>query len=213
MNAVLERSADKARTEAKVSERKCLVSGELKNRADLIRFVIGPDRRVIPDLAENLPGHGMWVSANRADITAAAKKNLFAKAAKTAAKPDAELADLVARLLRARCLSLLGLAKGAGVTILGEGQAEAALRARKAAFYLAASDAAKLLENRHDIPVCRAFSRDELGNALGYAQIVHAALLPHKLTEKLRLEIGRLANLEAEPPRALTSSEGNEGIV
>src|ERR1700744_830485 len=110
MTAVLERK-DKAPAETKVSERKCLVSGELKTRESLIRFVIGPDQAVVPDLAENLPGHGMWVSADAASIALAARKNLFAKAAQSPAKPAADLAAQTAALMRQRCLSLLGLAK------------------------------------------------------------------------------------------------------
>jgi predicted RNA-binding protein YlxR (DUF448 family) len=195
MTAVIERKTGKAPTESKTSERKCLACGELKSRDALIRFVIGPDQTVVPDLAENLPGYGMWVSADAASITLAAKKNLFAKSAQTPAKPAADLAEQTAALMRKRCSNLLGLAKGSGSTILGEQQAEAALRANKAAFYVVASDATKPLDNRHGIPTCAVFSRDELGSALGYAQIVHVALLPHGLTSKLRLELNRLASL------------------
>ena len=31
----------------------------------MIRFVVGPDRHVVPDLAARLPGRGMWLSARR----------------------------------------------------------------------------------------------------------------------------------------------------
>lgn len=175
--------------------RKCLATGEMKPRAELVRFVIGPDQAVVPDLAENLPGTGLWVSASAELITQAAKKNLFAKAAQTAAKPAADLAAQTEKLLRARCLSLLGLAKSAGAATLGEAQTEAALRAGELDLFLHAPDAGRTLDNRRGTTACALFSREELGDALGFAQIVYAGLAPHGLTQKLKREIDRLQGL------------------
>jgi predicted RNA-binding protein YlxR (DUF448 family) len=181
--------------QASEGERRCLVTGEMKPRAELIRFVIGPDDAVIPDLSENLPGHGLWVMATPDAVRLALKKNLFAKAAKAPAKPASTLAEDVAELLRKRCLQFLGLAKGAGVTILGETQTEAALRDGKLALYLRARDAARALDNRNSIAECDIFSRQELGAALGYDQIVYAGLLSHGLATKLKMEINRLRSM------------------
>jgi len=189
-------------SERKVSdaERRCLASGEMKPRTEMIRFVIGPDTSVVPDLAENLPGAGLWVTASAEAVTLAAKKNVFAKAAQTQAKPAADLAEQTLRLLRRRCLSLLGMAKGAGVASLGETQTESALRDRKLALYLRAPDSGRLLDNRYNATECTAFSRDELGAAFGYDHIVYAGLAPHGLTEKLKRELTRLQSMS-----------GNEG--
>ena len=46
--------------------RKCIATGQVLPTAELIRFVVGPDGTVVPDLAAKLPGRGMWVSADRA---------------------------------------------------------------------------------------------------------------------------------------------------
>jgi predicted RNA-binding protein YlxR (DUF448 family) len=172
--------------------RKCLATGEMKPRAELIRFVIGPDQSVVPDLAENLPGTGLWVSASAEHVALAAKKNLFAKAAQSPAKPAADLAEQTGKLLRARCLSLLGLAKGAGAAVLGEAQTEAALRATDIDLCLQAPDAGRTLDNRRAVASCTLFSREELGDAFGFAQIVYAGLMRHGLTDKLKREIARL---------------------
>ncbi|MDD4615916.1 MAG: DUF448 domain-containing protein [Alphaproteobacteria bacterium] len=172
--------------------RRCLVTGELKPRAELIRFVIGPESAVVPDLPENLPGHGLWVTASRDAIGAAAKKNLFAKAAQASARPSATLAEDVTKLLRKRCLDFMGLAKGAGIAVLGETQTEAALRCGKITLYLHAADASRLLDNGKLAPECGIFSREELGAAFGFGQIVYAGLGPHRLAEKLKMEINRL---------------------
>ena len=47
-------------------ERKCIVTGDVQPKAGLIRFVLGPDDTVVPDVLEKLPGRGMWVTADRA---------------------------------------------------------------------------------------------------------------------------------------------------
>ncbi|MDE2029324.1 MAG: DUF448 domain-containing protein [Alphaproteobacteria bacterium] len=194
MTAALKIASDRKGAPAS-GERRCLATGAMKPRAEMIRFVIGPDKSVVPDLAENLPGAGLWVTASSDAVTLAAKKNLFAKAAKTQAKPAEDLAAQVSVLLRARCLSLMGLAKGAGVAVLGESQTEAALRSGDIVFHLRAADAARVLDNRHAVPECALFSREELGAAFGYGQIVYAGLAPHGLTEKIEKEAIRLQRM------------------
>ena len=188
--------------------RRCLVAGEMKPRAEMVRFVIGPDNSVVPDLSENLPGHGLWVTATPDAIHLAVKKNLFAKVAKATAHPAMTLAEDVTRLLRKRCLEFLGLAKGAGIAVLGEGQTESALRANKLALYLHAPDATRVLDNRNSIAECEIFSRHEMGAAFGYDQIVYVGISPHGLAEKLKLEIKRLQSMMILPvSHAIHASE------
>ena len=43
----------------------CIVTRTVKDEADMIRFVRGPDGVVVPDLARKLPGRGVWVSLDR----------------------------------------------------------------------------------------------------------------------------------------------------
>lgn len=44
--------------------RRCVVTRERLPKERMIRFVLDPDRRLIPDLAARLPGRGMWLSAS-----------------------------------------------------------------------------------------------------------------------------------------------------
>ncbi len=48
------------------AERKCIVTGEVQPKAGLIRFVVGPENQVYPDIMGKLPGRGMYVTADRA---------------------------------------------------------------------------------------------------------------------------------------------------
>jgi len=130
-------------TAAASSTRTCLVTGEELPKDELIRFVVGPDNSIVPDLAQNLPGRGLWVKAAREPIAAAARKNLFSKAAKASVKADPNLADIVESLLRKRCFDFMGLARGAGLAVLGQTQVEAAVAGRAAGSVLLANDATR----------------------------------------------------------------------
>jgi predicted RNA-binding protein YlxR (DUF448 family) len=67
-------------------ERKCIATGETSPKAGLVRFVVGPDGAVVPDFWAKLPGRGIYVSADRQAIGRAAKKGLFARAARMPVK-------------------------------------------------------------------------------------------------------------------------------
>jgi len=176
--------------------RRCLVTGEMRTKEELIRFVVSPDYNVVPDLACNLPGRGLWVTATRETIETAVHKNLFAKAAKEKVKAESGLADKVAQLLKKRCLDWVGLARSAGIAVLGQPQVEMALKSGKIKLLLIADDAAANgLEkiNAAAVATTRSFTRNELGMALGHDQIVYAGLKSHSIAEKLQ---GMLAHLE-----------------
>ena len=194
------RTKEASGTDVPEGFRRCLASGLFKPREEMIRFVIGPENAVVPDLSEKLPGHGLWVSASPEAVSEAAVKNLFAKTARTSAKPSAELAEEVVRLLKKRCFDFMGLAKGAGVAVLGETQTEAALRANRLALYFHAPDAGRVLGNPYKVPECVLFSREDMGAAFGFDQIAYAGIAPHGVAQKLKVEIARL--------RAMTLNAG-----
>ena len=62
-------------------ERRCIVSGESGSTYGLVRFVVGPDGGIVPDLAEKLPGRGIWLSSDRDSLRTAVKKRAFSRAA------------------------------------------------------------------------------------------------------------------------------------
>jgi uncharacterized protein len=47
--------------------RRCVLTRQRLPKERMIRFVVGPDRRIVPDLAAKLPGRGIWLSAS-ADV-------------------------------------------------------------------------------------------------------------------------------------------------
>lgn len=163
----------------------------------MIRFVIGPDQLVVPDVAGALPGRGMWVTARRAVLKRAIDRNAFSRAARRAVRlPDDLLGDVERQLVR-RCLDFLGLARRAGQAVTGFEKVKAAILAGRARVLVQASDAArhgraKLKKGADVATTISEFSGAELSLAFGGENVIHAALGPGRLSEIFVAECGRL---------------------
>ena len=107
-----------ARVEREEPERRCLVTGETGPRSGLVRFVVGPEGQVVPDVAGKLPGRGMYVTASR-PILEQARKGQFARAAKAPVTVPDNLAEEVERQLAHRVVDLISLARKGGLAIAG----------------------------------------------------------------------------------------------
>ena len=164
----------------------------------MVRFVVGPDNMIVPDIVGRLPGRGIWLSADRNTIKTACAQNLFARAARQAVVVDDQLAERVESLLVRRCTELLGLARRAGQAIAGFVKVQGWLRGGQAALLLAASDGAedgrnKLQRIARDVPVISLLKAAELGGPFGRDQTVHAAIAPGGLAEKFVETAARLS--------------------
>ncbi|MGZ5934498.1 MAG: RNA-binding protein [Rhizomicrobium sp.] len=194
-------------------ERRCIVSGEVLPDSKLIRFVVSPDAVVTPDIAAKLPGRGIWVGATKAALKTAIAKNLFAKAAKTNVKVAQDLAIRVEAQLVARIQSDLGMARRAGLLLMGF---ETVLRALQSdappALLIEASDGAgdgkrKIFGASHarglKIQTIECLTSAELSVAVGRENVIHAALKSGRLQERLSLDAERLSGFRpaATPPR------------
>lgn len=186
--------------------RRCLVTGELRPKADLLRFVVGPGGTVVPDVKGSLPGRGLWLLPQRPILDKACKRQLFARAARTRVSVPEDLPAQVAQLLRRRCLDLIGLAKRAGQAVAGFEQVRPWLASGQARVLLAAADGAADGRRRlkalgtalqPELPLIEVFSSAELGAALGRDKVVHAALSDGGLAEALIVEAARLAGVLA----------------
>ena len=63
-----------------MNDRTCIVTRRQAAPDELIRFVLGPDGAVVPDLKRKLPGRGCWVTAERRHVDEAARKKRFREA-------------------------------------------------------------------------------------------------------------------------------------
>ena len=181
--------------------RRCIVTGESLEPGRMIRFVVGPEDRLVPDVAAKLPGRGIWVGARRELIERAVEKKAFSRAARRGVAADPDLAERVERLLERQCLDLLGLAQRAGSIVAGFDKVEAMLRTGPVGALIAASDGAedgqaKLRRLAPKAPLVRALPAVALAEALGReGVVVHAAIAPGRLAEKFVAASARLAGL------------------
>jgi len=181
--------------------RRCLASGEVRPKDALLRFVVGPEGELVPDVAGRLPGRGLWLTPERAMIERAVTRRLFAKAAKASVRVPEDLIDRLLSLERRRLFDLLGLAKRASLVVAGFEKVRGALAEGRVALLFEASDGAadgrgKLLQLAGhvlpDLRVALVFSAEELGWAIGREPVVHLALLPGGVTERLRQALDRI---------------------
>ncbi len=181
----------------KVRRRRCILTRREGTTDGMIRFIVGPDRRIVADLAERLPGRGLWLSANRAVLEEACAKRTFTQAACSPMIVGNDLPAEVSEQLTRRALNYLGLAMRAGVIALGHDQVRADISAGRAALLLQAADGAVQTRARirtlaHGLPTVEMFTRAELSHALGRNLVVHAALRPSTLADRFLIETRRL---------------------
>ena len=180
----------------------CIVTREVKDETELIRFVRSPEGLAVPDLARKLPGRGVWVSLDRKLLAEAVKRKLFSRGfqAETTIPPD--LPDMVARQLRQQALSLLSLAKKAGEAVTGFMKVEEMLVRGRAKLLFHGTDAAldgcRKLDKLAEPGVARIvlFERRELDLAFGRPNVVHAAVAKGALAGKLSAALRRIEMFE-----------------
>ena len=63
----------------KETNRKCIVTGQIKPKDELLRFVKTYDSRLVPDFNNKLEGRGLYVSVSKKALQKALEKNLFIK--------------------------------------------------------------------------------------------------------------------------------------
>ncbi|WBU63745.1 RNA-binding protein [Paracoccus aerodenitrificans] len=185
-----------------VAERRCLVTREVQPKAGLIRFVLGPDGIVAPDLAEKLPGRGFWLTADRAVIDKAVAKGAFSHGAKAKAEAPDGLADLIEAGLAKRVVELISLARKSGDAVAGYEKVKDWLAAGRVKVLLQASDGSDRGKGKLWTPEgARWFgclTASELGLAFGRDHVIHSALSKGGLAEKTIRDAGRLNGLRGQ---------------
>ncbi|MGB8364255.1 MAG: RNA-binding protein [Rhizomicrobium sp.] len=199
-------------------ERRCIVTGEILPDGARVRFVADPDGHIVPDIAGTLPGRGMWVKADRATLERAIARNQFSRAAKAPVVAAKDLPDRVEAQLVRRMIGDLGIARKSGALVLGFDNVARALAAPlPPAVLVEASDGAadgrRKLKNAAFAQGVKAgfvdcLTRAELGLALGRENVIHAALKPGRLAERLLFEAARLEGFRRVAQREVGARRG-----
>jgi uncharacterized protein len=208
------------------TERSCALTRELKPVSAMIRFVVGPAGEAVPDIKRKLPGRGIWITATRAAIDEAIKRNVFARGFKRDVQVAKDLTAQTERLLESAALDALAMAGKAGSVIGGFAKVEASIDRDNLLALIHASDAAadgkrKLdavlhrseREKTSEMALIDAFIGIQLDLALNRPNVVHAALLAGPGAETFLARVRRLERFRNSPDAvsAIAPTDGAQG--
>ena len=182
------------------SQRRCIVTNEIKSHEEMIRFVIAPDGTVTPDLEGRLPGRGYWITARHNELHKAVSGDAFARASRGKAEVPPALIGTVLMLARRSALNTLGLARRGWNVEFGYDHVRQAIIAQKVGLILVASNVPVEISRKIDgvkgeIPVVNLFTTAELSQALGRESLAFASVNKGQWTLRLLVECQRLTQL------------------
>jgi len=201
-------------------ERTCIVTRQKGSPDGMIRFVLGPDHQVVPDIRRKLPGRGVWVTGEAARVADAVKRQAFAKGFKAKVSVSPSLVEDVEHLFRQDCLQFLSLVNKSGSVTTGYAKVEAAVAGGTLTALLHARDAGsdgvrklgqalnRRFGEKASIPQIKLFGGEELDLALGRTNVIHAALTESPTSEAF---LGRCRRLLAYCPDAKAESDETAG--
>jgi uncharacterized protein len=170
----------------------------------MIRFVIGPDATVVPDIRRKLPGRGVWVMARADKIAEAVRRQAFARGFKSKVSASETLPEQIRELLGKDCLQALALANKAGQVVTGFAKVEEAITKGVVVMLIHAREAgadgvrklAQALRRRQAVgdPASQInlFTSLQLDLALGRTNVIHAALTEGTASRNFAAKCARL---------------------
>lgn len=183
---------------SKLPQRRCLVSGDVNSTESLIRFVVDPNGRIVPDIKGRLPGRGLWLTAKKDCVIRGLENHVFDRVTHTKVQIPADFITQIEISLLKCCCEILGLARRAGLVQSGYDRVREFLKSGSAKLVITARGSGlhgqkKLLSKAVDLPHIDWFSMEELSLAIGRKNVVHAALATGGLTERFHSEAQRLS--------------------
>ncbi len=122
-------------------QRTCISTGVIAPKAELLRFVKGPDNNVWFDVTGKVPGRGAYVVPSIEAVKKAFEKKGLSR--KLEAQVPDTLEAVVSQQLTQQALNLLGLAKKAGRASIGLSEVLKSIKARHVKVLVLANDAGK----------------------------------------------------------------------
>src|SRR5438270_4227612 len=121
--------------------RLCIATRTVKPVQEMLRFVVGPDTTIVPDVKAKLPGRGVWVTASRAALATAIGRKAFGRSFRRDVQVPADLVDTTERLLARSVLDALAVARKSRRVAVGFAKVAAALADEPVLALIHAADA------------------------------------------------------------------------
>jgi predicted RNA-binding protein YlxR (DUF448 family)/ribosomal protein L30E len=184
-------------------QRSCVFCRNTRDKKELLRFVLAPDRSLVPDLLSKLPGRGAYTCLNRECLHGAARKGQFDRAFKGVVKFDGadQLVDQLISKLEERIGSYISLANKAGKVVSGSDLVMESIRKRKSGFVFIAIDiskdiGAKVMEmaDIFKVPHTTVFNKDRLGAFIGKGLRSVVSIEHGGFVHKVAVEVAKYRN-------------------
>lgn len=212
--------------------RTCALTRQEKPVEALVRFAVGPNDVLVPDVEARAEGRGVWITLSRDAVAEAVKKKAFARSLKGPVQVADDLAALTELRLKQRLLSALGMARKAGQFVTGATKVKSALESGTVIALLTAADAAEDGRNKMrgtlkalnharreagltgpDVPHFELLQSAEMGLALGLENVIHAALMTGAAAQSAVDKATRLARYTAQPMDEHTDRNAASGVL
>ena len=172
----------------------------------MLRFVLSPERILVPDILNKLPGRGAYTCMAKSCLKAAADKKQFSRSFKEEVR-DADAAGLISQVtvrMEERIASYISLANKAGKVISGTDMVSDKMKNHTPGLLFIASDISvdiglkvKGQADRSGVEYC-CFDKEKLGALIGKGLRGVVAIEMSGFVKPLKQEIAKLRNFFEE---------------
>lgn len=188
-------------------ERTCIYCRTPRTKNELLRFVLSPDRVLVPDLLGKLPGRGAYTCLTASCVRGAAEKKQFGRSFKGEVR-EADAAGLIAQIrvrMEERIASYISLANKAGKVSSGTDTVLEQMKGKAPGFLFVAADIStdigqKIIfqADKTGVDYCTLFDKEKLGALIGKEMRVVVAIEVSGFVSPLKQETAKLRNFFEE---------------
>ncbi len=176
--------------------RKCVASGKITDKSELLRFVVLKDGRMVPDFNKKLNGRGFYISNSKAMLEGLVIKHSFNKVLHKKVILAEDMPQIVENILAKKGLDALNLARKSGDLILGFEKVKEAIVKGKTAFVIEATDAGadgkqKIAELSENLEKFMLYDTQSLSTAFNRDNTVYLAVKKGPMASMVRLALWR----------------------
>lgn len=178
-------------------ERKCVWTGKVLDKAELLRFVVLKNGTCLPDFNKKLDGRGFYLSNSKSLLNELMeKKKPLNKILHKDVIMSEDMPQIVENILRKKALDAINLTRKAGDLLLGFEKVKEGIKKGQAAFVILAADAGadgkqKIAEIAGDMERFTLFDVETLSRALNRENTVYLVVKKSSMSKMARLALQR----------------------
>lgn len=178
-------------------ERKCVWTGKVLSKTELLRFVVLKNGTCLPDFDKKIDGRGFYLSNSKQLLNdLMTKKKPLNKILHKDVIMAEDMPQIVEQILRKKATDSINLARKAGDLVLGFEKVKECIKKGKAAFVILASDAGadgkqKIAEIAGETEKFTLFDVETLSQTLNRENTVYLVVQKSSISTMVRLALTR----------------------